>query len=138
MCDYSLHAVAQRPARIGDKLVSSKFLLSYTRGFCEIGEPEIAVCLRPGTEIAFEDDVRYERVFSIFGTKTTKQKVAVFRRVDEHEAGVHHDALEFPDGLIVLLTRLVPGQIAAVLQMPPKEKLMERVSKSGRVKINIE
>jgi hypothetical protein len=31
---------------------------------------------------------------------------------------VHHDALEFPSGQIVLVTRLVPGQTATVLQMP--------------------
>jgi hypothetical protein len=32
--------------------------------------------------------------------------------------GVHHDALEFPDGEIVLLTRLCEGQHATVLQLP--------------------
>ena len=30
----------------------------------------------------------------------------------------HHDALEFPDGQIVKVTRLVPGQTAIVLQLP--------------------
>ena len=30
----------------------------------------------------------------------------------------HHDALEFPDGEIVLLTRLCEGQRARVLQLP--------------------
>jgi len=31
---------------------------------------------------------------------------------------VHHDALEFPDGQIVKVTRLVAGQTAIVLQLP--------------------
>jgi hypothetical protein len=31
---------------------------------------------------------------------------------------VHHDALEFPDGETVLLTRLCEGQHATVLQLP--------------------
>jgi hypothetical protein len=30
----------------------------------------------------------------------------------------HHDALEFPDGQVVLLTRLCEGQRATVLQLP--------------------
>ena len=30
----------------------------------------------------------------------------------------HHDALEFPDGQIMLLTRLCEGQRATVLQLP--------------------
>ncbi len=30
----------------------------------------------------------------------------------------HHDALEFPDGRIVKVTRLVAGQTATVLQLP--------------------
>jgi hypothetical protein len=30
---------------------------------------------------------------------------------------VHHDALEFPGGQIVMVTRLIPGQTATVLQL---------------------
>ena len=55
MCDYSLHNVASRPARVGDKLVSTSFLNSSTRGFAAVGEPNVAVCLLPGTELAFEE-----------------------------------------------------------------------------------
>src|SRR5260370_32700996 len=54
MCDYSLHHVANRPAQIEDKLVTTKFNKSITRGFASVGEPHVAVCLLPGTEIAFE------------------------------------------------------------------------------------
>ncbi len=67
MCDYSLHLVASRPAEIGDKLVTTDFARSITRGFSAVGEPDVAVCLLPGTEIAFQDDVRYDRAFSLFG-----------------------------------------------------------------------
>jgi len=31
---------------------------------------------------------------------------------------MHHDALEFPNGEIVLVTRLCEGQYATVLQLP--------------------
>jgi hypothetical protein len=38
------------------------------------------------------------------------------------EPNAHHDALEFPDGQIVLLTRLCGGQHATVLQLPAQPK----------------
>jgi hypothetical protein len=118
MCDYSLHLVASRPAEIGDKLVTTDFARSITRGFSAVGEPEVAVCLLPGTEIAFQDDVRYDRAFSLFGKARVEHKVARFRQVNMADPHVHHDALEFPGGQVVLLTRLVPGQCAVVLQLP--------------------
>jgi hypothetical protein len=65
MCDYSLDLVASRPAKVGDKLVTTKFQDSMTRGFAAIGDPNVAVCLLPGTEIAFEKEVKYERFFAL-------------------------------------------------------------------------
>jgi len=65
MCDYSLHNVANRPARIEDKLVATKFPNSITRGFAAAGEPHVAVCLLPGTEIAFDQNVECEPSFGI-------------------------------------------------------------------------
>jgi hypothetical protein len=40
---------------------------------------------------------------------------------------VHHDAFEFRDGKIVLLTRLIEGQQATVLQLPatPQRKAQD-------------
>jgi hypothetical protein len=57
MCDYSLQYVASRPAKVGDKLVSTKFSNSITGGFAPAGEPNVAVCLLPSTEVAFENEV---------------------------------------------------------------------------------
>jgi len=122
MCDYSLHQVASRPAKVGDKLVTTRFNNSITRGFAAVGEPHVAVCLLPGTEIAFEKEIEFERGFAIFaGWKRRKgigDKVARFRQVNPNKPDVHHDALEFPNGEIVLVTRLYEGQLAAVLQLP--------------------
>lgn len=118
MCDYSLHHVASRPAKIGDQLVVTDFAISITRGFAAVGEPDVAVCLLPGTEVAFKDDVRYHRALSLLGKGCVNHKVARFRQVNMHDQYVHHDALEFPDGQIVLVTRLLAGQIATVLQLP--------------------
>jgi hypothetical protein len=116
MCDYSLHLVASRPAKVGDKLVSMEFDNSITRGFAAAAEPGIAVCLLPGTEIAFEKEVEYRRSFLTNGT--IGHKVARFRQVDIDKPKMHHDALQFPNGQIVLLTRLPKGQHATVLQLP--------------------
>jgi hypothetical protein len=131
MCDYSLHSVASRPAKVGDKLVATDFVKSMTRGFAAVGEPDVAVCLLPGTEVAFEDDVQYDRAFSMFGKARVGHKVARFRQINMHDPHVHHDALEFPGGQIVLVTRLTPGQRATVLQLPaqPMTALEEEAQK---------
>lgn len=122
MCDYSLHGVASRPAKVGDKLVSTAFTGSFTRGFTAKEEPLVAVCLRPGTELAFEQDVQVEHVFRRllprFGFGNTGQRVARFRQIHMDRPDTHHDALEFPNGKVVLVTRLCLGQRAAVLQLP--------------------
>jgi hypothetical protein len=118
MCDYSLHLVASRPAAVGDRLIATDFTRSITRGFAAIDDPDTAVCLLPGTELAFEETVTYDRAFSLFGKARTGHKVARFRQINMDDPNVHHDALEFPGGLIVLVTRLTPGQHATVLQMP--------------------
>jgi hypothetical protein len=118
MCDYSLHLVASRAAKVGDELVTTKYDNSLTRGFAAIGEPNVAVCLRPGTEVRFEKNVDFERVLAILPTRKLTHKVARFRQINQGKPMSHHDALEFPDGEIVLLTRLCEGQRARVLQLP--------------------
>src|SRR6266511_3089931 len=119
MCDYSLHHVATRPAKVGDKLVATRFPNSITRGFAAVGEPHVAVCLLPGTEIAFDENVECEPFgFGILPNKNIEQRLARFRQINKDNAVAHHDALEFPDGQVVLLTRLCVGQRATVLQLP--------------------
>jgi hypothetical protein len=112
--------VATRPAKIEDRLVVTKFNNSITRGFAGVGEPNVAVCLLPGTEIAFESNVECEPSFGIgiLPNKKIGQRLARFRQINMDNAVTHHDALEFPDGQVVLLTRLCEGQHATVLQLP--------------------
>jgi len=120
MCDYSLQHVASRPARVGEKLVSTPFANTFTRGFAAAEEPAVAICLLPGTEIAFEHDVQYDPEFHLFfSSRKMTSRVARFRQINTDQRHAHHDALEFPNGQIVLLTRLIPGQKAVVLQLPP-------------------
>jgi hypothetical protein len=115
MCDYSLHAVATRPARVGETVVSTKFRATTTRGFASPHLAEVAVCLRPGTEIAFENDVR---VNGLLFRRNIRDRLARFRQIDLDKPTQHHDALEFSNGAIVLVTDLVAGQKARILQLP--------------------
>ena len=117
MCDYSLHALATRDAEIGETLVSTKFHLTTSRGFRGPNDPEIAVCLRPGTEIAFEQNVFAD---GMTFRKNIHDRLARFRQIDLDKPLHHHDALEFSNGKIVLVTDLTPGQKATVLQLPAK------------------
>ncbi len=135
MCDYSLQGLASRPAEVGDQLVSTKFVNSLTRGFAAVDEPLVAVCLRPGTELAFEQEVEYDhpfrRLLPRFGFGRTGARLARFRQVNVERHETHHDALEFPDGRIVLLTRLIPGQRASVLQLPATADGVRHDERSG-------
>jgi hypothetical protein len=123
MCDYSLHHVATRPAKIEDRLVTTKFHNTITRGFAAVSDPRVAVCLLPGTELAFDRDVECEAALAIFPTKKIGQKVARFRQLNMDQPTMHHDALEFADGQVVLLTSLCDNQHATVLQMPAAPRL---------------
>ena len=115
MCDYSLHTVASRDAQSSDMLVSCRFPGTETRGFAAPNDRLTAVCLRPGTELAFEADVRIKGL--LFRRKVGAQ-LARFREVDVHKPTEHHDALEFSNGRIVKVTDLATGQRARVLQLP--------------------
>lgn len=122
MCDYSLHAVSTRPAKLGDRLITSQFMYTTTRGFGAIGEPGVAVCMKPGTELIFEAAVQAEiglvqTIISVF-RGIIRHKVGRFRQINLQNENTHHDAIEFPDGKVVLLTQLRPGQRATVLQLP--------------------
>jgi hypothetical protein len=126
MCDYSLHNVASRPAKVGDELITTEFPDSVTRGFSAVGEPDVAVCLLPGTEIAFAKEAEHRnwvvRFFSGFGFGKLSGKLARFRQINLDNPITHHDALEFADGKILLLTLLRRGQRATVLQLPAQTR----------------
>jgi hypothetical protein len=118
MCDYSLHNVASRPAKVGDKLTTARFPNSITRGFAAVGEPDVAVCLLPGTELAFEREVEIDAALRFLPNRNYGQKVARFRQVNLDQPATHHDALEFPNGQRAVVTQLCEGQHATVLQLP--------------------
>src|SRR4029077_4895384 len=98
MCDFSLHAVRSRPAKVGDKLTTRMFSLG-TTGFCAPEDHRMAVCLLPGTELSFADQVRQATTWPWKGL--ISYKTAIFRQVNKNKRCTHHDALEFPNGEIV-------------------------------------
>jgi hypothetical protein len=134
MCDYSLHAVATRAAKVGETLVSTKFRSTITRGFAGADDQKVAVCLHPGTEIAFEKDVQPD---GIMFRKSVGDRLARFRQIDIDKLHQHHDALEFSNGKIVFLTDLTIGQRAQVLQLPasPMEKPVALHSSAQQEKV---
>lgn len=119
MCDYSLMHLKSRPAKVGDKLTSGRIpgdsVNSYgTRGLFDPGETGVAVCLIPGTEVAFA-----RAPVKFLGIKfPRKPAVATFRQINKDDPHKHHDALEFEDGEILLVHNLEQGQQVTVLQLP--------------------
>ena len=132
MCDYSLQSIKSRPAKIGDKLTTQNFGTG-TRGFAASEDATIAVCVLPGTELSFASEISYQST-SIFGwgDKVTRHAAAIFRQINKQKLVAHHDALEFSDGQIVLLTSLCEGQRATVLQLPAEPKTVVEFEKQKR------
>ena len=133
MCDYSLHSVKSRPAKVGDKLTTRNFNTG-TRGFAASEDASVAVCVLPGTELVFDRPVSHRpRVLFEWRAGTAKQTTAIFRQINKDELYTHHDALEFPDGRIVLLTDLFERQQATVLQLPAQPATAAEAAAQKRV-----
>jgi hypothetical protein len=122
MCDYSLQSLKSRPAKVGDKLITRDFGTG-TTGFAASDDLEVAVCVLPGTELSFPNAAR-RLAIGLFPwrNKSINHKTAIFRQINKARVAAHHDALEFPDGQIVLLTLMCAGQEATVLQLPAQPK----------------
>jgi hypothetical protein len=133
MCDFSLHNVKSRPAKVGDKLTTHNFNTG-TRGFAAPEDSTTAVCILPGTELAFSAEVICAPS-GFFGwkTRTISSRTAIFRQINKDVPRVYHDALEFPDGTFVLLTDLHEGQQATVLQLPAQPKTPAEAQAQARV-----
>jgi hypothetical protein len=119
MCDYSLHAQATRPAVAGETLITTRFEGTTTRGLASPFDPDCAVCLEPGTELAFADDVRSDRHW--YWTPVKATRVGKFTQIDPFHPSRHHDAIEFADGTFILITHLNEGQRVTVVQLPAHE-----------------
>jgi hypothetical protein len=125
MCDYSLQNISARPAKVGDKMTTCDFGTG-TRGFCASEDAGVAVCVLPGTELSFASEVACISTGLLpWRDRVINHKTAIFRQINKNKLAVHHDALEFPNGRIVLLTLLREGQQATVLQLPAQPKTID-------------
>ena len=129
MCDFSLSSAKSRPAKVGDKLITHNFGTG-TTGFRDVESETgkaVAVCLLPGTELAFAQSIEaYEHAM-------TNCTVAIFRQINKDKQHAHHDALELPQGNVILLTRLAQGQKATVLQLPKVPKTAAEAEQQKRL-----
>ena len=132
MCDYSLQNIKSRAAKVGDKLTTHNFGTG-TRGFAASEDTSIAVCVLPGTELSFSNEVTCQSTgFFTWRKKLMKHKTAIFRQVNKERVAAHHDALDFPDGRVILLTILCEGQQATVLQLPAEPKTLRELENQKR------
>ncbi len=132
MCDYSLTNVRSRPAKVGDKLITRDFGTG-TRGFSAPEDSGLAVCVLPGTELSFDGEVTCVSTGLFpWRERAIKYNTAIFRQVNKDRVAAHHDALEFPDGRVVLLTLLSEGLSATVLQLPAQPKTAEEATAQER------
>lgn len=135
MCDYSMEHVRSRAARLGDRLITQGFLGTLTHGFAAEDDRSTAICLLPGTELAFDHDVK---VKGLLFYRSIGENTAIFRQVDVENPYHFHDALEFADGTIVLLNMLKKGQRASILQLPaPRREKAENSETRTRHDSNV-
>ena len=133
MCDFSCSPLGRAPQR------SATSLQLEISGPARAGSPHPKILRRPSafflTELAFSKEVALTTAGT--GELTIGQTVAIFRQINKEQPRAHHDALEFPDGRIVLLTMLCDGQEAAILQLPAQpttaaeEEAQKRVAYTG-------
>jgi hypothetical protein len=128
--------VATRPAQVGETLITTTFRGTSTRGFASESDLSVAVCMLPGTELAFEEDVKYDNRW--IWTKSTGYRVGKFNEVDPDVRDRHHDAIEFPDGSHVLVTQLCEGQHVTVLQLPVTHPVAEPAPKAVETRSTVE
>ena len=98
-----------------------------------MGFAATAVCIRPGTELAFEGKIKrrwsYEGVEDI----TEDPRTAIFRQINKDNLMKHHDCLEFPNGQQLLLNLLEEGQVVTVLQLPASPKTEAEAKEQERL-----
>ena len=116
MCDYSLETYQSRPARLGETYETHSFP-SQTVGFIAPGDTAIAVCMAYDTRLKLLDiPGKVQRAYNV----RTEEEV-IFART---ETGLHHDGVQFANGVQVTLQQLGPGVKAIpvdILLAPVKE-----------------
>lgn len=107
MCDYSLEAYGSRPAREGERYVTTKFP-SGTMGLASPGKLGTPVCMACDTRLQI-DDIPGE-IGKRYGVGDSAE--AIFVRLD---SGTYRDGVKFRNGAEVSLQQLPPGIAVSVI-----------------------
>lgn len=140
MCDYSLAHLSSRKAVVGDKLVV-RATTTRTRGLfaSDDGACLEAVCMLPGTEVAFDAPVIAASQVDTGGwpqgvNRQLKSTAGIFTQIDM-DLIKHHDAFHFPedDGQAVLINCLAEGQSLTVIQLPAEKISAQSLVRDAKV-----
>ncbi len=106
MCDYSLEMYRTRPAREGEKYVTTRFM-SGTIGLASPGDSAIPSCVQCDTRLVLEQIPKdlQERL----GVGATEE--VTFVRLEQ---GPFRDGVQFRSGKEITLQQLQPGVIVTV------------------------
>ena len=133
ICCKKLTAGKKREGTNDDKRTTHHFN-TCTTGFAAPEDIDTAVCVLPGTELAFGRIVTCRpRGLFAWKPRVIDHTTAIFRQVNKDNPRTHHDALEFPDGQMVLLNDVFEGQEATVLQLPAQPVTAAEIKAQERV-----
>lgn len=122
MCDYSMHALKNRKAVVGDTIKTSNFGGHSSPGIesSKPGEAMTAICLLPGTGIEFDQPIQYRN--GGYSPTITNCKIGRYVR---RPSNSYSDYLQLTDGTMVLIAYLVSGQYGKVTYVP--EEVIKQV-----------
>ena len=108
-----------------------------THGFASADDHGLAVCVMPGTELAFAAEVACRPLallaYSRGGLRQSTTRRQSFDK--STRTGIGHITMRsnFPDGRTVLLTLLAEGQKATVLQLPAQPTTAAEANAQERI-----
>ena len=113
--------------------MTTRFSQAITQGLATADDKECAVCLVPGTELAFDAPLRGNaNRFVPFFMKKFDFKTGKFVQLNVDNPYQHHDAIEFGDGGTVLINDLVEDQMLRVIQLPAPPQTAKEVKEQER------
>ena len=128
MCDYSLEMFASRPAREGERYVTTRFP-SGSMGLAASGQPGTAVCMACDTKLAISGIPVELAVRHGFAGR----EVAVFVRVD---SGVYRDGLRFANGVELSLQQFPVGVSMELVPVEPMKLPFVEIAEETRTPVH--
>ncbi len=127
MCDYSLEMYSSRPAREGERYVTTRFP-SGSMGLTAPGQPGTAVCMACDTRLALNGIPAELAARHGLG----EHEVATFIRLD---SGVYRDGLRFENGVELSLQQIPVGVAMEVVPVEPVKLPFAEVAEEIRTEV---